>query len=118
MDKSWECWRLVVDHTVVVVVVVVVAVVVAAAAAVVVAAAAAAAVVVVVAAAAAVVVIGVVIIVVIKICVLLPCVVCRLSELEHTRDELFIQLYHSEDAFVDKNTVSCAELVCVHVRRL
>ena len=29
-----------------------------------------------------------------------------LSELEHTRDELLIQLYQSEDAFVDKNTVS------------
>lgn len=29
-----------------------------------------------------------------------------LSELEHTRDELLMQLYQSEDAFVDKNTVS------------
>lgn len=28
----------------------------------------------------------------------------NLSELEHTRDELLIQLYQSEDAFVDKNT--------------
>jgi len=30
----------------------------------------------------------------------------NLSELEHTRDELLMQLYQSEDAFVDKNTVS------------
>jgi exocyst complex component 3 len=29
----------------------------------------------------------------------------RLSELEHTRDELLIQLYQSSDAFVDRNTV-------------
>jgi exocyst complex component 3 len=28
-----------------------------------------------------------------------------LSELEHTRDELLIQLYQSSDAFVDRNTV-------------
>jgi len=40
--------------------------------------------------------------------VIVVVVVCfaSLADLEHTRDELFIQLYHSEDAFVDKNTVS------------
>ena len=30
----------------------------------------------------------------------------ELSELEHIRDELLIQLYHSKEAYVDKNTVS------------
>ena len=30
----------------------------------------------------------------------------RLSELEHTRDELLVQLYLSEESFVEKNTVS------------
>ena len=29
----------------------------------------------------------------------------RLSELEHIRDELLIQLYHSKEAYVDQNTV-------------
>ena len=40
------------------------------------------------------------------VCVCVCLCGCRLAELEHTRDELFIQLYQSEDAFVDKNTVS------------
>ena len=30
----------------------------------------------------------------------------RLSQLEHTRDELLVQLYLSEESFVEKNTVS------------
>ena len=33
------------------------------------------------------------------------CFLLSLAELEHTRDELLIQLYQSEDTFVDKNTV-------------
>ena len=37
-------------------------------------------------------------------------VVFRLFELEHTRDELLIQLHQGSDAFVDKNTVSYAYL--------
>ena len=36
----------------------------------------------------------------------LSVLLASLSELEHTRDELLMQLYQSEDAFVDKNTVS------------
>ena len=43
---------------------------------------------------------------------------CSLSELEHTRDELLMQLYQGEDAYVDKNTVSSLTFsfaVCVCV---
>ena len=39
-----------------------------------------------------------------------------LADLERTRDELLIQLYHSDDSYTDKNTVStCSNTALVSV---
>ena len=35
---------------------------------------------------------------------------CSLADLERTRDELLIQLYHSDDSYTDKNTVSGSKI--------